>query len=671
MLALGAGHGCVSAPALVPAAPSAKHVWLEPKGPFSTQLSAFRNDRKDLISKKGRRLEIIQNSKLPDEGYRLAFGRNIRLEAKTVVGAAWGLQALADQLDAGTLRGSSDKPDNAFRAVMIDVARRYHSPSTLRQMIRACAAGRIRFLQLHLTDDQSWMFPSRSLPGVDKNNRTDRRAYTESELKDLQKFARARGVTIIPEIDMPGHSNLLTKYRPGLFKIDGSSSWTCINFASPTVRRACKTLIGEMARLFPDAPYIHIGGDETYYPGAENNPHFAGRSPDRVLVDFIGEMCEAVLSHKKRPLVWEGFGPSEYAKKRIPKKAVIVAWAGATYPPHQLLKDGFTIINAGWDPNYVVNHYPYDSYTLVPLERLYKVNPRRFGVVHHGSATMLNKGTILGSLMCYWEGHEWNTHTTLPRRILAYGRKLWSRGESDFKQHEKWASQVLDRIKRLDHPFEVRISGSLKSNELHFEDRATITASGQGLEFGYRVDGAVPSREDIQKSINVGGSCIVTLQAFKGGQPIGEVKFLRMQKVAVVPNLALGASVTATSEDFQFPARAVTDGVATDVGSFWLGYPNPSEITVDLGSEKSVSQVDVVDFYAAGQGTQYVVSVAGAGRSWEQVADASGNKATNGPAGHRHSFPARTVRYIRVRVLGSDQFPTMMARIHEIRAFGD
>ena len=155
----------------------------------------------------------------------------------------------------------------------LDVARRYHSLSTLRYLIRCCELAKVPFLQLHLTDDQNWMFPSKLVPSIEKLNQHRKPAYSVSELRGLQSFGKKHGVTLIPEIDLPGHSSILVRFEPKKFGINGRGN--CINFSSPEVREFSKALLQEVSEVFIDSPYIHIGGDEANYSELTLDPSFS------------------------------------------------------------------------------------------------------------------------------------------------------------------------------------------------------------------------------------------------------------------------------------------------------------------------------------------------------------------------------------------------------------
>lgn len=638
---------------------------------------------------KGPRLQISIDTSLPSESYTLKVGDSVSLVAGSKVGVAWGLSTLGQLGQGGQIRTGtySDKPDVEFRAVLLDVARRYHSPSTLRTLVRYCAAAKVRYIQLHLTDDQNWMLPTKVLKGIDRNNTHGRPTYTEREMRELQAFASYRGVTIYPEVDLPGHSAILTKHDPDLFRLKGSESTNCVNFGSTKVRNTLKALLAELYDLFPESPYIHLGGDEAWYPNADKDPEIAesmkrlgeGKTAQDVFVDFVGELADDVIKKKKTPIVWEGFGPSEFAKKRIPKQTQVVAWEGVYYPPAQLVADGYQIINAGWDPHYVVNHYPYNVNTHVPLEKILKSPSRLFGMMEwhdpaKASYRFPDTIPLLGNLMCWWEGNEWNAHETLPTRMVAFGAGLWNtKNKPNYNQFLSEFEKIESRVNKASFPFQVDLNGLLKGSQTKFTGDVTITVKGdKELGFAIRTDGQPPQPSDVAAngSAKVSESSFVMIQAFRGQLPVGEMKVLPLKKSEVVTSLTTNCKLEyAGDNDPQFPVSNVVDGISNDQTGYWAAYPKPIAVTVDLGKALPVTTLEVHGLVVGGAPTYYTVEGSLDKKSWKMLADRSSNKEAPTEKGYRDRIPTQNFRYLRLTALGSGMHPSPKSRILEFRAF--
>ncbi len=207
------------------------------------------------------------------------------------------------------------------------------------------------------------MFPSKAYPLLATKNENGGKTYTVEELKDLVAYADARGVTIIPEYEMPGHSAAANRAMHDLFIIAKTKPYehhASINFCKDEVMRAVATIVGEMCEVFRSSPYFHIGGDEADLALADQNVDFKAAMKKHDLPNqhelyrrFICQMNEIVKHHGKQMIVWEGFG--RQGRVPIPKDIIVMAYEIRFYVPGDLLQDGYRVINASWTPLYVVN----------------------------------------------------------------------------------------------------------------------------------------------------------------------------------------------------------------------------------------------------------------------------------------------------------------------------
>ena len=159
----------------------------------------------------------------------------------------------------------------------MNVARQQHSILSLKEIVELCRLYKVRYLQLHLTDDQAFMFPSRAYPLLNTKNEHSRNSYTLDELKDLVAYADLRNVTIVPESEMPGHSAAANRAMHDLFIIAKTKPYehhASINFCKENVMQAVATVMGEMCNVFKSSPYFHIGGDEADLALAGQNADF-------------------------------------------------------------------------------------------------------------------------------------------------------------------------------------------------------------------------------------------------------------------------------------------------------------------------------------------------------------------------------------------------------------
>lgn len=221
----------------------------------------------------------------PDESYRLSVETDrirIRATGKTgVIRAAQTLQQLAEGYDGvaaiETLE-MTDWPAFKIRGFMHDVGRSFVPFEELKNEIDKLARFKVNVFHWHLTENLAWRFEVKAFPGLTASGNMVRYAgdyYTQEQCAELETYAAERGITIIPEIDMPGHSKAFTKAMG-------------FSMQSEQGIEALEKILDEVIAVFPLAPYIHIGGDEVRitYPG------------------FLEKMCAYVRARGKKAVVW-------------------------------------------------------------------------------------------------------------------------------------------------------------------------------------------------------------------------------------------------------------------------------------------------------------------------------------------------------------------------------
>ncbi len=390
------------------------------------------------------------------DGYRLEINPlaqpPITLRARTQGALASGSASLLQLMDA-SLRERQDLPACSivdspafdFRALLVDVARRPHTIATLESLIELCRLYKLNYLQLHLTDDQAFTFPSRAFPKLV----TERQHFSREELLALVEFARVRGVTLLPELEMPGHAGAMVAAMPELFRAHKDHHAT-LNFANVRTLEALDTLLAEVAEVFSTSPYIHIGGDEADLTRVAESPDFQAAfarehvsGAHELYVRFLIRMNESVKRLGKRTLVWEGFGPDVGAS--VPKDITVVAYEALYYPPEALVRNGFNVINASWKPLYVVNdrHWsPREIHAWNPW--LFEHFIENFPAFH--GIQLPPQAAIVGAMMCAWEQPDELELPSLRLRVAAFSERIWNpRVRTSFEDLER-ASAATDAL---------------------------------------------------------------------------------------------------------------------------------------------------------------------------------------------------------------------------------
>lgn len=254
-----------------------------------------------------------------------------------------------------------DYPRYHHRAIMIDPARHFIPVADVKFFIDRIAKYKYNILQLHLTDDQGWRVEIKSHPqltakGAFRNSKggnqgPDNGFYTQDELKDIVKYAATRGIEVIPELDIPGHSAAFLAANPGTgcpFLHD-----CAINIGETTNRMLCACnedtyniyadIFKELAEIFP-SQYIHLGGDEAAIEAnwAKCDSCIAlmkksgYNSPEQLMNIFFGKMLSLVRQNGKKPILWceldNIYPPANDYLFPYPADVTLVTWRNALTP---------------------------------------------------------------------------------------------------------------------------------------------------------------------------------------------------------------------------------------------------------------------------------------------------------------------------------------------------
>jgi hexosaminidase len=286
-----------------------------------------------------------------------------------------------------------DWPHADYCGVLLDVARQDHPIDAIKKVVELCRLYKARYLQLHLTDDQGWTFPSTKYPQLGSKNHAAHggvppRVYKLSELKELVAYADARGVTLVPELEMPGHSGAAARALPEIFDAINPDTRQpvgigCMNLSNEALYPALDTIIGEMCDVFQSSPYFHIGSDEvtsgrlSLHGGYKAFMAKHGLKNDGELADhFVREVCAIVKKHGRKAIKWEGL--ANFATKDV----IIMCWEGNSTFASEALARGYTTITCPWGLG-----VPWEEWSM------YRCN-----------ASRLKKGdSVLGATLVAWE----------------------------------------------------------------------------------------------------------------------------------------------------------------------------------------------------------------------------------------------------------------------------
>src|SRR3989441_1125000 len=278
-----------------------------------------------------------------DESYDLELrASGAKLAAATPLGALNGWQPFL-QLVGATRRGLAgpgipirDMPPFVWRGLMIDSSRHFMHVDVLKRNLDGMSAVKLNVLHWHLSDNQGFRVESKRFPKL-QGLGSDGLYYTQEEIRDVIAFARDRGIRVMPEFDMPGHTTAMFVGYPELASAPGpytiEREWGVFDPAiDPTQENTYKFLsefIAEMARLFTD-PYFHIGGDEVNGKQWNANSKIQefmrahGLKNNADLQAYFNKRLQEIVSRNRKIMV----GWDEVLHPDLPKSIVVQSWRG-------------------------------------------------------------------------------------------------------------------------------------------------------------------------------------------------------------------------------------------------------------------------------------------------------------------------------------------------------
>jgi len=482
-----------------------------------------------------------ENQELGKEGYTIsASGDKINISANTGTGLFYGVQTLIQMLPADAtvpleMNGCeiTDKPAFAWRGTMLDPARHMISLDYIRKHIDRMAMYKLNTLHLHLTDDQGWRIEIKQYPRLTEisskrketligwqgqyknvsdfkfNGKVHSGYYTQQELRDLVAYAAARQVTIVPEIEMPGHSVCVLAAYPTLAcnpgKYEVATYWGVFDdiiCPTPAAIEFYENVLSEVCDIFPGT-YIHIGGDEAPKVRWKESAYVQdlmkreGFDDVEKVQGWFNRQIESYLKSKNRKLI----GWDEILEGGISASAGVMSWRGEA--------GGITAANMGnevvmspaskglyWDHAYGNIAYEPDSIGRqegnAALNKIYAYNPIPKDIAPD------KKKYILGVQANLWAeyirspyAHE---YLTFPR-ILALSEVGWT--NTDNKNWYDFLQRTSPQYTRFQ---DAKINYRLPEPELAEEIKLTsrkyeikLYSPIKGAIIRYTTDGTIPT----------------------------------------------------------------------------------------------------------------------------------------------------------------------------------
>jgi hexosaminidase len=372
----------------------------------------------------GQRVQSVDE----DESYALEItAAEARLTAPTTVGAIRGLETVVQLVSADSSGfylpavRIADRPRFPWRGLLVDAGRHFMPVDMLERTLDGMALVKLNVLHWHLSDDQGFRIESHRYPRLQELG-SDGQYYTQAQVREVIAYAHDRGIRVVPEFDMPGHStSWLVGYprygsAPGAYEIERRFGVFDAAF-DPTrdeVYRFIDGFIAEMAPLFPD-PYWHIGGDEVSGMHWNRNPRILrfkrehGLRDNEALQAYFNQRLSTILTRYGKHMV----GWDEILHDALPRNTVVQSWRGTEYLAKAAGLGFAGILSA---PYYLDHIDPADQHYLAdPL-------PPESGLTAEQAAR------VLGGEACMWAEHVDSTtvDSRIWPRLAAIAERFWS-----------------------------------------------------------------------------------------------------------------------------------------------------------------------------------------------------------------------------------------------------
>ncbi len=362
-----------------------------------------------------------------DESYTLDISdAEARIKAATAEGAIHGLATFAQLIQPGPNGFQAegvhieDRPRFPWRGLMLDACRHWMPVQVVKRNLDAMEAVKLNVLHWHLSEDEAFRVESKRYPRLHQMG-SNGEYYTQEQIRDIVAYARDRGIRVVPEFDVPGHTTAWFAGYPELASTSGpftpgGRSRSVMDPSKESTYAFLDGFIGEMTQLFPD-PYFHIGGDEVnprVWNSSDAIQAFAREhglaDAAQIQVYFNQRLLKIVQTYGKTMVGWD-----EILVPGLPTDAVIQSWRGQKSLSEAATKGYRGILSWG----YYLDH-------LSPASFHYGVDP--LGGPDAASLTPEQASRIMGGEACMWAeliGQETVDSRVWPR-AAAIAERLWS-----------------------------------------------------------------------------------------------------------------------------------------------------------------------------------------------------------------------------------------------------
>lgn len=559
--------------------------------------------------------------------------REVIISSNTHHGYFLALQTLIQLLEQYKKSGKipamkiEDEPKFAWRGMHLDVSRHFFTVEEVKQYIDYLAMYKLNTFHWHLTDDQGWRIEIKKYPkltqigskrkesmiGAYVDNTFDGKPYgpyfyTQDQIKEVVKYAQERHITVVPEIEMPGHALAALSAYPNLACTKGpfepATKWGVFDDVFCPKEETftfLENVLDEVIALFP-SQYIHIGGDECPKTRWKECPHCQELIKKNNLKDEHGlqsyfiQRIEKYVNSKGRKII----GWDEILEGGLAPNAAVMSWTGIKGGVEAAKSGHFAVMTPG---SYCYfDHYQGDPATepnafggFTPLDKVYSYNP----IPEELNAQQSKY--ILGVQANLWTEYILDfkqvQYMIFPR-LLALSEVGW--GTVDPKNYKEFEGRVIHEFKNLDKmgvnyaKSIYNVSGKVIPSENHVAYQLSTSQNPDGIR--YTVDGKDPSvnSENYKNPIPVSKSMTVKSAYFENGQ----VKSALSSQTFTISKTT-GKKITLSeqpNENYSFGgAFTLVDGIMGNqkqLGKTWLGFQGKDVVaTIDFSQKTQFSEI--------------------------------------------------------------------------------
>jgi hexosaminidase len=554
-------------------------------------------------------IALLYEGAFSDEEYILDINEDtIAISATTSEGIIRGIQTLRQllplQKKSAYIPALSihDYPRFSWRGMLLDCSRHFMEKDFVKRYIDLLALHKMNVLHWHLTEDQGWRIEIEQYPKLtaigawrtQKDGSIYGGFYTKEDIREIVAYAKERHITVVPEIELPGHSLAALASYPQLSCTGGpfevENDWGVFKdiycAGNDSVFMFLENVLDEVLELFP-SKYIHIGGDEAPKYRWDNCNKCKARMRNEGLDDshqlqsYFITRIERYLNSKGRQII----GWDEILEGGLAPSATVQSWRG--------MDGGIAAAKSGHYAIMSPTSHAYFDYDLdaIDLQKVYSFEPIP-SVLSEEEAQF-----ILGGECNMWSERAPQdlVDSKVFPRLLAMSEVLWTTAPKDYPNFYKKVQKHYDILDAfgVDYGYEsVPITSHCEYKNGQFEYRLFSATPDITLE--YRLDNS--DWKSYSESFFVSNSVLVEARGFKNGKPYGEYK------QSVNKHIANGKKVSyAVPFSPNYPAKeelTLTDGLVGSNTKFrdgrWQGFYGESlDVLIDLEEEQTINTIDV------------------------------------------------------------------------------